>query len=74
MSLPNIPHATVSYNARGRVVIQMDEGWVYYNTESYADLTDDEGNPREPYPEEISYFRYGVYSPTTDFSVIVVVA
>ena len=47
--LPVIPHATVTLNERNRVVITMDEGFVFYNTTHYSDLTDDEGNPRAPY-------------------------
>lgn len=61
MSLPTIANATVTLNAYGGIVIQMNNGFVYYDRENYADLTDEEGNPREPLPEEISYFRYGVY-------------
>jgi hypothetical protein len=51
----------------------MHEGWVFYDASDYADYTDDEGNPREPYPEEISYYRYGVFSPTADFANRIVV-
>ena len=73
--LPSIEHATVTLNERNRVVIQMDDGWVFYDANSYLDLTDHFGNPRDPYPYEIAYFRYGVYGPTTDFdNRIVVVA
>jgi len=73
--LPTIAHATVTLNPRNRVVIQMDSGWVFYDRNDYVDLVDFEGNPREPLPEEISYFRYGVFSPATDFdNRIVVVA
>lgn len=73
--LPTIAHATVTLNPRNRVVIQMDEGYVFYDRNDYSELIDEEGNPREPLPEEISYFRYAVYSPATDFdNRIVVVA
>lgn len=61
MNLPIIPHATVTLNAYNGMVIQMNEGYVFYDLNDYSDLTDEEGNPREPYPEELSYFRYGVY-------------
>ena len=74
MSLPNISHATVSYNQWNRVVIQMDDGYVFVNMANYDDLTDEDGNHREPLPEELSYFRYGVFSPQTDFERFVVVA
>lgn len=73
MSLPNIPHATVSYNQWNRVVIQMYDGYVFTNMQNYDNLTDEDGNPREPLPEELSYFRYGVFSPQTDFERFVVV-
>lgn len=75
ITLPNIPHATVTLNVRNRVVIQMDDGWVFWDRQDYTDYTDEEGNPRDPSPEDIAYFRYGVYGPTTDFdNRIVVVA
>ena len=73
MSLPYIPNATVQYNKWNRVEIIMNDGYVFYDKDNYADLTDEEGNPREPYPEEISYFRYGVFSPATDFANRIVV-
>lgn len=69
--LPNIPHATVTLNVRNRVVIQMDEGWVFWDRYEYG--TDENGNYIEPLPEEISYSRYGVYSPATDFDARIVV-
>ena len=68
--LPNIPHADVSLNVRNRVVIQMHEGWVFYDRRDY---TDENGDFREPEPDEISYFRYGVFSPANDFDAIIVV-
>lgn len=74
-TLPTIEHATVTLNERGRVVVQMDDGWVFCDMRHYEDLTDDEGNPREPLPEELSYFRYGVFSPATDIaSCLLIVA
>lgn len=71
--LPVIAHASVTLNVRNRVIIDMDDGWVFYDRADYADFTDDEGNPREPYPEEISYFRWGSYAPDTDFDARIVV-
>ena len=73
MSLPYIPNATVNLTAYGRVEIIMNDGYVFYDRDNYADLTDEDGNPREPLPEEISYFRYGVFSPATDFANRIVV-
>lgn len=61
MSLPTIANATVQYNRYGNVEITMNEGYVFYDRNDYAHYTDEDGNPREPLPEEISYFRYGVY-------------
>ena len=65
-TLPTIAHATVSLNQWGRVVVQMDDGWVFCDMRDYENLTDEDGNPREPLPEELCYFRYGVFSPATD--------
>ena len=61
--LPVIEHATVN-ELDGRVEIRMDSGWVFYRTDLYP-----EGFPEE----DISYFRYGVFSPQTDFTVFVIV-
>lgn len=74
ITLPNIPHATVTLNVRNRVVIQMDDGYVFTNMQNYDGLTDEDGNPREPHPEELAYYRYGVFSPATDFTRFVVEA
>lgn len=62
--LPNIEHATVTLNPRNRVVIQMDDGWVFYRKDSYP-----EGTPAE----DICYYRYGVFAPRTDWSFLVIV-
>lgn len=75
MSLPTIAHADVQYNQWGRVEITMYEGWVFYDASDYEGWTDIDGNPVEPMPEEISYYRYGVFSPNSDLvNRIVVVA
>ncbi len=71
--LPVIPHADVTLNQWGRVVVQMNDGYVFWDRALHTGFTDDEGNPRDPYPEEICYYRYGVFSPATDFSLFVVV-
>lgn len=63
--LPTIEHATVTLNEWDRVVIQMDEGWVFYRLDEYP-----EGTPADEY----CYYTYGVYGQTFDFSLIVVVA
>lgn len=73
MSLPIIEHATVNFTDYGRVEIAMNDGYVFYDKDNYSQLTDDDGNPREPMPEEISYFRYGVFAPDTDFENRIVV-
>lgn len=65
IELPVIEHATVTLNQWDRVVIQMDDGYVFYRLDMYP-----EGTPAE----EICYSRYGVFSPDRDFSVFVVVA
>ena len=54
-------------NNLGRIVVTPADGFVFYDKDNYKDLTDENGNPREPLPDEISYFRYGVYAPDTDF-------
>lgn len=74
MSLPTIEHATVTLNRYGRIDFVMDNGFVFYDLADYAGFVDDEGNPREPYPDEISYSRAGYSYPLNyDFSTIRVV-
>lgn len=73
MSLPKIEHGTARKNQYGRVEIIMNEGFTFYDKNDYKDFTDEEGNPREASPEEISYFRYGVFAPDTDFESRIVV-
>ena len=62
--LPTIAHATVTLNVRNRVVVQMDEGWVFWDRNDYVD---ESGNITEPSPSMICYSRYGVFAPDTDF-------
>lgn len=73
MKKPEIAHADVDINERGRVVIQMYEGYSFYDRSAYEGLTDEEGNAREPKPEEIAYSKFGVFAPDTDFDVRFVV-
>ena len=63
-TLPTIAHAETSFNEWGRVVIQMNDGWVFYRLDSYP-----EGTPAD----DICYFRYGVFSADYDFTNIIVV-
>lgn len=71
MNLPTITNVTIT--AR-RVDVVANAGYVFYDLHDYADYTDDEGNPREPLPEEISYMRARYNLPVTyDFTKIIVV-
>lgn len=57
-----------------RVDFIANEGYVLYNSDDYANLTDEEGNPREPLPEEICYVRAIYNVPVTyDFTKFIVV-
>jgi hypothetical protein len=79
MNLPIISFANITNDyatvKATRVNIIMNDGYVFYDLNDYTGLTDEEGNPRLPYPEEISYSRamYNV-AITRDLSGIVVVA
>ena len=73
MPKPEIAHADVDINERGRVVIQMHKGYSFYDKAAYNGLTDEEGNARAPFSDEIAYSRYGVFSPDTDFNARFVV-
>lgn len=68
--LPNIEHITASTNQYGGTVIQADVGYVFYDRYDYMNLTDEEGNPREPLPEEILYSRYAVFAPSVSAAEI----
>lgn len=71
ITLPKIEHATVTLNVRNRVVIQMDDGWAFYDRADYG--TDENGNYITPPAEEFIYSRYGVFAPDTDFDGRIVV-
>lgn len=60
--LPTIAHAETSFNANGRVVIQMNDGWVFYDLREY---------PEGTAAEDICYYRYGVYPADYDFTKII---
>ena len=64
-------YATVSVN---RINLMIEDGYVAYRRSDYEGLIDEEGNPREPLPDEISYFRafYNI-SVNADFSNYVIV-
>lgn len=64
MSLPTIEHANTYVNRNGATVVEMHSGYVCYDRNDYADLTDEDGNPREPLPEELSYFPAKYYAPS----------
>lgn len=69
-NIPVIEHATVTVNEGGYIIIQMDEGWVFWDENMYRDYMDEEGNIIPPAPEDINYYRYGGYPPTADFTKI----
>lgn len=62
--LSKIEHAEVNLNARNRVEVKMNEGYVFYRLDSYP-----EGTPQE----DICYFTWGSFSPTTDIKNILIV-
>ena len=62
MSLPNIEHVTATTRPSGATALTADEGYVFYDKNVYSGLTDENGNPRDPRPDEISYFRYKVFA------------
>ena len=73
MTKPEIAHADVDINERGRVIIQMHNGYSFYDKAAFNGLTDEEGNARGPLPEEITYSKFGVFAPDTDFEARFVV-
>lgn len=64
MSIPTIEHANCYVNTIGFTVVEPHSGYVCYDRNDYLDWTDEEGNPCEPLPEEISYFRAKYYPPS----------
>lgn len=69
--LPTIAHATVTLNVRNRVIIDMDDDWVFYDRADYG--TDENGDYITPPAEEFIYSRWGSYAPDTDFDARIVV-
>lgn len=67
-------HINLKENALGRIEVTPEKGFVFYDKDNYKDLTDEDGKPREVTPAEISYFKYGVYAPDTDFESRIVAA
>lgn len=63
--LPVIEHADVTLNERNRVVVQMNEGWVFYRLDVFPD-----GAPTG----KKAYSKYGVLSLDYDYSNFVVIA
>ena len=58
-----------------RVDVTANPGYVLYDLHDYAGYTDDEGNPREPLPDEIIYSRAIYNIPVTyDFTKIIAVS
>jgi hypothetical protein len=68
--IPNVTHATATLNQWNRVVLRMNDGYVFWDRNDYRD---ENGEMYEPTSEEIGYSRYGVFSPETDFSTFVIV-
>ena len=74
MNIPTFEHADVTLNSYGRANITAHEGYVMCDMHDYEHLTDEDGNPREPLPEEISYFRAFYNLPLSwDFTKIIIV-
>lgn len=61
MRLPNIEHIISAYRPSGAISITAESGYVFYDKNDFADLTDEDGNPREPLLEELYYIRYRVF-------------
>lgn len=64
-SLPVIKHAKVTLNEWDRVIVQMDEGWLFYRLDIFPD-----GAPTN----KKAYSSYGVLSLDYDYSNFVVIA
>jgi hypothetical protein len=65
--IPNLTNANVTVNERNRVIIDMNDGYVFWDRKDYRD---ENGEMYEPTPEEIGYSRWGSFSPTRDFSTL----
>lgn len=63
--LPEIEHAKVTLNEWDRVIVQMDEGWLFYRLDIFPD-----GAPTE----KKAYSNFGVLSLDYDYNNFVVIA
>ena len=69
-NLPKIEHAFVELNERNRVVVKMNDGYVFWRRDMYVD---ENGNIYEPTKEKLLYSSYGVFAPETNFDLFVVI-
>jgi hypothetical protein len=65
--IPNLTNAEAYLNENNRVILQMNNGYVFWDRNDYRD---ENGEMYEPTPNEIIYSRYARLSPTRDFSTL----
>lgn len=66
LTIPNITHADAYLNENNAVILDMDDGYVFWDKKDYTY----HGVYEEPAPEDICYSRWASLSATRDFSLL----
>lgn len=67
LTIPNITHADAYLNENNAVILDMDDGYVFWDKKDYTY----NGVYEEPAPEDILYSRWASLSATRDFSLLI---
>lgn len=67
LTIPNITHAHAYLDEYNAVIIDMDDGYVFWDKKDYTY----NGVYEEPAPEDILYSRWGSYPSSCDFSLLI---
>ena len=66
ITIPNLTNADAYVNERSRVILQMNNGYVFWDKKMYYV----NGEYVEPSAEDICYSKWASMSPTRDFSLL----
>lgn len=66
ITIPNVTHADAYSAEYNFVILDMDDGYVFWDKRDYTI----DGVYEEPAPEDICYSRWGSFSPSWDFTGI----
>lgn len=64
LTIPNITHADAYLNENNAVILDMDDGYVFWDKKDYTY----HGVYEEPAPEDICYSRWGSFPASWNFA------